>query len=87
MKLIIFDFDGVLVDTLITCYEIHQEVNDYLPLPNYQTLFAGNIYQMLKSKKNIIHPNFFGEYDSRVREIKIPEELKEMTKKLAARYH
>ena len=51
MKLIIFDFDGVLVDTLIMNYEISKEVNENLSMTDFRSLFNGNIYDSLKNLK------------------------------------
>lgn len=77
-KLIIFDFDGVLIDTLIPCYEISREVNESMTLEDYQSYFDGNIFSSLGVGKNLRkkHPNFENRYEERTREVVIPSEIK-----------
>lgn len=88
-KLVFFDFDGVLVDTLNVAYSINIEVNDDLSLDEYISFFEGNIHHRpLRSNgqhKNY-HPDFYALYDHRSRELMIPEILKKILKELSEKY-
>lgn len=87
MKLIIFDFDGVLVDTLIPSYEICLEKNENLSPEKYKTFFEGNIHDAFKIKGKLTpDPDFSKKYDECTRELKIPQELKILVQNLEAKY-
>jgi phosphoglycolate phosphatase len=85
-KLVIFDFDGVLVDTLIASYSVFNEVNEGVTLDEFKTLFEGNIIESVGSKKLIQHSDYFGQYDKQTRELKVPGILKETIEKLKDNY-
>ncbi|MEI8270921.1 MAG: hypothetical protein WCG45_06165 [bacterium] len=73
-KLVIFDFDGVLVDTLGIVYTINKEIHQDLSIEEYKSFFEGNINFAVRKDgtKKKSHPNFFDLYDSGSREIIIP---------------
>jgi phosphoglycolate phosphatase-like HAD superfamily hydrolase len=79
-KLIIFDFDGVLVDTLLVCHSIDSEMNDIKSLEDYKKLFTGNIFEAKENGKKVVVPNeMFGKmYDERTRELIVPDEMKKL---------
>ncbi len=83
-----FDFDGVLIDTLLACYTINAEIHENLSLEEYKSFFEGNIYSAKRyngePKKS--HPNFDELYKTRTREIKIPESIKDILKFLSDKY-
>ncbi len=88
-KLVIFDFDGVLVDTLEACFSIASSVNENLSLDEYRTFFEGNIYEAKRldggePRKYI--PEFFERYDTATRRLVIPSPLKDLVKKFAGEY-
>ena len=87
MKLVLFDFDGVLVDTLIMNYEISKEINTDLSLDHFKSLFNGNIYQTLE-KNSVVkqHPRFFERYEEKSRELIVPDVLKEIIDQLSKKY-
>jgi len=85
-KLVMFDFDGVLVDTLLIGHKITEEVNRNISINEYKSCFEGNINTAIKNNKLNPHPKFFEQYDNYSREIKIPDILKEIIKKLAQEY-
>ena len=76
-KLVMFDFDGVLIDTLILSYEISLEVNEGVNLSEYKDRFHGNIIESLKEHDGTFnsHPEFFKKYTAGARELKIPTGL------------
>lgn len=83
MKVILFDFDGVLVDTLGIVFAINQEVEPDITLEEYQSHFEGNIHDAIKSGKKKSIPDFDQKYQFRTRELKIPEPLKEIVKDIS----
>lgn len=84
MKLVIFDFDGVLVDTLIMHYEISKKINKNMSLDMFRSIFSGNIYDSLKNNPAIKqHPQFFEQYEDKSRELKVPQSLKGLIGKLS----
>lgn len=52
-KIVMFDFDGVLIDTLLPCYKINVEANEDLDMEEYKNMFNGNIHTSLK--KTVSH--------------------------------
>ena len=82
-KLIMFDFDGVLVNTLQMCFDINAEADTDITLPQYQALFSGNIMEMVKKTGFKGNPNFFGRYAEESRRVTIPEEMKKLVRKYA----
>jgi phosphoglycolate phosphatase len=87
-KIVMFDFDGVLIDTLIPCYTINTEINEDLSLEEYKSFFTGNIHDAIRKngEPRKRHPEFEQKYDICVREIKIPDILKDAVKYLASLY-
>ncbi len=87
-KLVLFDFDGVLVDTLLVCYSINAEIHENLSLEEYKTFFLGNIYSAIRKDgtPKISLPEFPELYELRTREIIIPEILKSILKELSDSY-
>lgn len=88
MKLVIFDFDGVLVDTLGIVYSIHQECDDNLSLEEFKSYFNGNFFETKKpdGTPKKMHSDFKGSYDLKSRNIVIPDILKLVVKKLSQNY-
>lgn len=90
-KIVLFDFDGVLVDTLDIYHSISCEVNGDMDIEEYKTFFEGNIHDAVRKdgSKRIPHTFFherFMHYVQNVREVKIPEILKAMLGELSKKY-
>ncbi len=87
-KLIMFDFDGVLVDTLIMHYEMIRKSNPAsFSLERFKDIFNGNIFEHVKKSSDVNQPSrFFEEYEDRTREIVIPEIIKSSLKTLSNKY-
>lgn len=87
-KLVMFDFDGVLIDTLFVLYGINTKINKNLSLEEYKNIFTGNIYNALRpdGTKKKSHPEFSNLYDNRTRELKVPAVLKDCVKELSGKY-
>ncbi len=87
-KLVMFDFDGVLIDTLGICYDINIQMNENLSLDEYKGFFEGNINNSIRvnGEPRIKHPDFFNQYDLNTRDIIIPQVLKKIVKDLSQNY-
>jgi len=83
-KLILFDFDGVLVDTLGVAFNINVEVMPDLSLETYKSFFEGNIHDAIASGKKKRIPDFDDKFRSYTRELKIPEALKKVLQSLSS---
>jgi len=87
MKLILFDFDGVLIDTFIISLKISREVNKKMSLNLFRSIFNGNIYDSLKNNTKVKqHPEFFKLYEKQSRKLEIPKKLKDLICKLSKNY-
>lgn len=88
MKLVIFDFDGVLADTLLICHSINIETHSDLTLEEYKSFFKGNISDARRHDGTQMNfrPDFFEHYAERTRELKVPEAMKEIIKKLSSNF-
>ncbi len=86
-KLVIFDFDGVLIDTLLMCYELNKANNPDHSWQDFKEMSHGNFYTALRSgiknKKFSPHPDFHTLYGEKICDINIPPILKELVIKLA----
>lgn len=87
-KIALFDFDGVLVNTLDVCYQISSEVNLDLSLEEYKTHFYGNIFESKRSNGlfRAFNPQGVQIYDSGTKEHTIPEVLKDAVHNLSGEY-
>ncbi|MES2023409.1 MAG: HAD family hydrolase [Patescibacteria group bacterium] len=87
-KLVLFDFDGVLVDTLNICYTISSEVNECMDIEEYKKFFEVNINDALRKdgSKRILNPNFHERFLDNIRKVKIPEILKVTLRDLSKKY-
>src|SRR3989344_1158610 len=83
MKLILFDFDGVLVDTLGVAFSINKGAKPDLSLEEYKSFFEGNIYDAIASGKKKHIPDFDDQFRLQTRELKIPDELKKMLRDIS----
>ncbi len=84
-KLVIFDFDGVLLDTLFVCHSIDEELfGGNSSVQEYQALFDGNIFSAPGHDKKIVNGQKFERmYEERTREICVPIELQNFVRKLS----
>lgn len=87
MKLIFFDFDGVLVDTLMMHYGISKEVNKDMPLDFFRSLSNGNIFRSIQDNPDYVpHPQFFERYEAESRELIVPTSIADLVRKLREHY-
>ena len=90
MKVILFDFDGVIVDTFSFCYRIIAN-RDGITEQEYRSRFEGNINVTSKSPTRSPDPNakpfdFFGQYTPELMGCMPNRELLEVLKSLADQY-
>lgn len=87
-KLVIFDFDGVLVDTLPVVFSLSKEVNENLSLEEFKSFFHGNFYKAVRfdgTPRNR-NPKTLEKYEEKSRELKIPIVLKHTLENLSKKY-
>lgn len=85
-KLVVFDFDGVLVDTLGINFEINKETQPDLTLDEYKSFLEGNIHEAIASGRKKAIPDFNDKFRARTRQLKIPMILKEILHDLSSKY-
>ncbi len=82
MKAILFDFDGVLVNTLPMCFEINREKNPNFTFEQYQDMSNGNFYvsYVEHSAKGlyVAHDDYHKQYAKHLIQYQVPEELKRL---------
>jgi len=83
-KVVIFDFDGVIVDTFDFCYQITKINNPKLTSDEYRTYFEGNINDAKKVEKTDF--DFFAHYTPRLQKKEPIEEISDVIKKLSEKY-
>ncbi|MBU2567028.1 HAD hydrolase-like protein [Patescibacteria group bacterium] len=89
MKIILFDFDGVIVDTYKFCYRIINS-RDNLSETEYRARFEGNVNNTPKQKMTVnksTNPfDFVGQYTSELMPCKPNLDLAKVIKKLATNH-
>ena len=89
-KLVIFDFDGVLVNTLEFSYIIHKEKNPSLTWKNFQDFSNGNfieaIHKIEHGSNYIIPYDFKEKYQDKIEKINIHKTLHESIVSLSNDY-
>ena len=91
MKLVMFDFDGVLVDTAELSFSISSKIYPGLKKETWRTWFYGNMYQVDEIKKDVhddvpMEENpFFKVHGPLVREMALVDGMKEMIEDLSTR--
>ena len=85
-KLIMFDFDGVLANTLELSYQIHKDVNDYLTWEKFQDFSNGNFHDgIMNAVQNGNHKlpeDFWDKYDKNIINLNIHEILRQTLRDL-----
>ncbi len=90
-KLLQFDFDGVIVNTLDMILEVKKELNQEISKADYIKLFHGNIFKKIEEKQNRAYTNedqntFFNLYGPRLLELKPTENIIDLIKRLSDKY-
>ncbi len=86
-KLVIFDFDGVLVNTTDLWFEINKESNPHLSFEVYKDLSNGNFHEevgkAIKSGSYVIDKDSHLVYRDKLRHHGVPPEIKSLVEKLS----
>jgi phosphoglycolate phosphatase len=89
-KLVLFDFDGVLINTLPMSYELSLVTNPDLTYEDYQKMSHGNFYDAFQGEgapmKYIGNPNYHADYRNRVREFDTPLSIQEAVRNFSKKY-
>ncbi|MFA5095596.1 MAG: HAD hydrolase-like protein [Candidatus Paceibacterota bacterium] len=79
-KLVIFDFDGVLANTLEFSFKIHKDINGNLTWEKFQKFAMGDFHEEMRrsveKESHIIPKNFYELYEKNLNEIGINEVLR-----------
>ena len=94
-KYLLFDFDGVLVDTFSSTYAISLLSRPWLSPEEYRDLFMGNIYQEIESQdKTETRPiipqtneEYFEKYFELSKKIGVISEMRDVVKTLSTTHH
>ncbi len=82
-KVVIFDFDGVIVDSLMAAYTTWTEAGATLSLDEYTARFNGNINDAYEPAQI----DFFKEYEHKVKDLKIFPGIADAVRELENKYH
>ena len=88
--LVIFDFDGVLVNTSDLCYSLHKAENPWMTREYFDALshgnFIDNVLRAVKEDGLIPNPNWASEYGEGLALLSTPEMLRKLVADLAEKH-
>lgn len=87
-KVVIFDFDGVIVDSLQVAYSISKEMTPDLEYTEWQSWFDGNIYKEMRNEVASVESRnaFFEKYNKHVTNLLPIDGMSEVVRELAEKY-
>jgi phosphoglycolate phosphatase len=89
-KVILFDFDGVLANTLEHAFDIHKLLNPHFLWEEFQKMSDRNFHAEYRKKLeegNHVHPeNYPEEYSKKLAQMNLESELAELVIKLSSVY-
>ena len=89
-KLVMFDFDGVLANTIEHSFEIHQQINSNLTWQKFKDFSNGNfldgIGKAVKEGHHVIPKDFFTHYDKHISSDNLHEALRNTVIELSKNY-
>ncbi len=85
-KLVIFDFDGVLVQSLDLWFDITQENNPTITRSEYEAMSYGNYIDAFEQKKLVYSEESLEAYSTSLLEMKIPKEIISFVKSNSNKY-
>jgi len=90
-KLVIFDFDGVLVNTHDVSFALNQKTNPHLTQELYSQMSHGKFYASYESNTPLLtftpNPEFTNGYREGLYELNIPASIKVVITYLSEKYH
>lgn len=85
-----FDFDGVLANTLDFSFRINKDMNEDFTWENLQDLGKGNFHEevrkLVEKEDYVIPHNFYDRYEEEIMKINIEDVLIETIKSLSKKY-
>lgn len=85
-KLVIFDFDGVLVNTLEPNFAINVEAQPTLTIEEFKSFHEGNIHEAILSGKKKSIPDFDYKFRKRTHELKIYDIFNKILSVISQKY-
>jgi phosphoglycolate phosphatase len=89
-KLVIFDFDGVLANTIEFSYKLHKDINKGLTWEKFSSFSYGNFHEgmgkAVKEEGHKIPENFREEYEKKLLTLSTEDILHDTVLKLADKY-
>lgn len=85
-KIIIFDFDGVIVDSFDVAFEISRLARPTITRERYRAKFNGNIADAKHEDEKVREIDFFYEYGERFQSLGIDHDTKDSILKLSKEY-
>ncbi|MDP3880627.1 MAG: HAD family hydrolase [bacterium] len=88
-KLVLFDFDGVIVDTFEMCFEVGQIVLPGIERERYRSMFDGNIYEAVEDYDGVVNRDdkkYFQNYLHKLLELAPVEGIEGELEKLSSKY-
>jgi len=85
IKAIIFDFDGVIHNTLELAYSIHKGIMNDISIEEYKDFFNGNIYKHGKITSSFLE-EFFKLQNRKFKKLKIKKHIKKELVKMKKSY-
>ncbi|MBU2416361.1 HAD hydrolase-like protein [Patescibacteria group bacterium] len=76
-KIIIFDFDGVIVDSFDVAFEVNRLARPTITRERYQAKFNGNIADAKYEDEKVREIDFFYEHGERFKKLGIKQDIKE----------
>ncbi len=89
-QLVIFDFDGVIINTLPFQFELNRELNPHITYEVYKDMSNGNFFDSFQGENAIVkltpHPQYRKVYRDKVREFDTPLPIQNAIKKFSEKY-
>lgn len=88
-KLVLFDFDGVIVNSFEMCFELGQAILPGVTKERYRSMFDGNIYKALEDYDGVVNRNdkkYFKNYTRELMKLSPVQGIESQLKKLSDKY-
>lgn len=85
-RILVFDFDGVIIDSFETCWNIMREAEPNLTVEEYRARFEGNINASIANKTSVRQTDFFTKYEAIITDLPAFPGMVEVIKTLSTHY-
>jgi HAD superfamily hydrolase (TIGR01509 family) len=90
-KMVVFDFDGVIVNTLPFCFIFYKKYNPDLTWEKYQEFsngnFVDNVKEAIENGSHTDPKDFFDNYQEKISEVEVVDVLLRTIISLSPKYH